>query len=461
MKDLNKFIKSTGVFLIGNVLSKTIVFFMLPLYTKYLSPSDFGVYDLHIAYITFLSSILFLDIWDGIMRFMFDYSATKDKMKPIIAGSLIFFVSTILYSIAVFLLGNIMGIEFKGLLFLYGLLMNASNMMGYIARGYGENVIFALGGIVNTIATVFCNIVFIAVFHKGYEYLYVSSCIGLILNTTLIGYKIKYLSILKSKKLEFQLLKSMIIYAAPLSVNSMAYWFLTSYNKVVINNQLTSFENGLYAVANKFSSMINIFTQCFQMAWQELTFSKAGIDQYEKSKFYTKAINEYIQFLYLGMILVIPAIYIVFPYMIDPQYEKARILIPLALLATFLSCISSFIASICSTIKKNKYLFTTTIMGSIINIIIINLCINIIGVQAASFSLSIGFLIVVIRRLQLIKKFIDIKLSMKKFIGLSLLFSISCTIFIYGNIVLNIVSFICILCFISYIYLDKIKNIIK
>ena len=37
-----KFIQTSGIFLVGNVLSKAIVFFLLPLYTAYIAPADYG-----------------------------------------------------------------------------------------------------------------------------------------------------------------------------------------------------------------------------------------------------------------------------------------------------------------------------------------------------------------------------------------------------------------------------------
>ena len=124
MKDSIRYIKTTGIYLIGNVLTKVISFFLLPIYTRYLPPADYGTYDLNIAYITFLSSILFLDIWGGIMRFMFDYKKAEEKAYAVKAGMVIFSCSTLIYAIAVIILGNLLGIDYKFWLFMYGLLTN-------------------------------------------------------------------------------------------------------------------------------------------------------------------------------------------------------------------------------------------------------------------------------------------------------------------------------------------------
>lgn len=460
MRDLIKFIKSTGIYLVGSVLTKIISFIMIPIYTEYLSPADFGTYDLNMAYITFLSSVLFLDIWGGIMRFMFDYEERESRTKPVYAGMVIFGISTIIYTIAVFVLGNIFGIEYKFLLFLFGLLANLQQVVGHVARGYGKNFIFAVGGLAGSFITIICNIIFIAVFKKGYEFLYVSSCIGFGINIILIGSNIHIIKKLKKSTFSLKLFREMYIFAAPLCINSIAYWFLTSYNKVVIKNNLSIDENGYYAIANKFSGIMQLFTQCFQLAWQELTFSKAGSSKEEMDKFYTIAVNEYIKFLFVGLIILIPSIKIVFPYMVDNSYMSAADAIPFALLATSLSCISTFLGSICGTIKKSRFIFTTTIFGTIVNMITIHILINPLGVQAASIALFTGYFVIVIRRICLVNKYIKIKIKIKILAFLTILCFVSCYCYFKYSALINAISMILMCCIAVVLYRQKILIII-
>lgn len=460
MKDFMKFIKSTGIFLIGNVLSRMVSFFMLPLYTNFISPSDFGIYDLNLAYMTFISSVLFLDIWGGIMRFMFDYNKLEDKYQAVTAGGIIFAISSILYVFTLILFGYVIELEHILLLIILGLLTNLQNVVGYIARALHKNYIFAFGGIINTVVTACSNILFIAYLRFDYEYLYISSCIGLFVNIIIIAKAINFKDMIRLKYFNAKIFYQMIKFSAPLCVNSVAYWFLTSYNKVVIQRELSSYENGLYAVANKFSALINIFTQCFQMAWQELTFSKANISKEEQNKFYTIAINEYIQFLYLGLILMIPIINIFFPIFIGNSYSGAKSLIPFALVAALLSSVSSFCASICSTFKKNKYIFTTTLVGSICNIILINITIGSLGIQAANISLALGFLAVVVRRIGLLRKFITIKIYYGRYILLTILFLVVLYIYLNMNVFINAIIALLVVCIIICTYLNKVKPVI-
>ena len=456
MKDFIKFLKSTVVYLLGNVLIKMISFFMIPIYTKYINPADYGIYDLHIAYVTFLSSILFLDIWGGIMRFMFDYKSKNDKAKPIVSGSAIFLISTLIYTVLVFIFNMFMDINFIGLLYLYGLFMNLQHLFGYIARGYGKNILYASSGLIGSFVTIVCNIVLLVYLRMGYEALYISSCIGFFINILIIFTGIKSYKFFSVKYFEKKLFKEMYVYALPLCINSVAYWFLTSYNKIVINNSLSSHENGLYAIAAKFGVAVNLFTSCFQMAWQELTFSKSGTSRKELGEFYSTGINEYIKFLGIGVLIMLPAINVFFPYIVNESYHDAINIVPFYLLATISSAISSFLASIFSTIKKTNYIFKTTLAGSIVNIISIYLLIGSLGVQAASISLFIGFTVNVIRRISILRRYIDLKINYRFLLLYSVPLIIIIFVYLNLSVVYNIIIEVIILSVSIYIYRDKI-----
>lgn len=461
MKDLAKFIKVTSIYLIGNVLTKVISFLMLPLYTKYLSPTDYGTYDLNVAYITFLSTILFFDLWDGILRFMFDAKKIEDKKKVVGTGIVICAISTSIYAISVFSLGNLLGIKFKLLLFFFGLFTNLQNIVGYTARGFSKNSIFAVGGVIGSAVQVIFNIVFIAYLRLGYQYMYVAACIGLVVNILLVGHAVKFISIMFDRKsFDKNLLKSMLNFSIPLSINSVAYWFLTSYNKVIIQHTLSIAANGMYAIANKFSMVLQLLTQCFQLAWQELTYSKASMSQDEMGKFYTMATNEYVKFMLLGLTIILPPIKLVFPYFINGNYSDSMYIIPFALLATVFSSISSFLGSIFGTLKKNKYIFTTTIMGSVVNIIVIQFLIVRFGIQGASISLALGFIVVIIRRVLLLNKYIKLKVSYSHIIWI-VIYGLTCMFYFYTGVIGNIlIEFLLIFIFL-FTYRKKIRSFIS
>ena len=446
-----KFIKSTGIYLLGNVLSKAASFLLLPLYTNYLSPNDYGVYDLSIAYNSFLISILFLDIWDGTMRFMFDYK-DYDKNKPITIGFIMFMISSILYGVVLLILGHFLGLKYLELLFLVGITSNFQQVVGYIARGLGKNYAFVLYGLVGSVTTLVTNIVLLTVFNFDYRALYISTIVGMALNILGLSYSIDLKSRISKVFFSSALFREMVRYSLPLCVNSAAWWFLTGFNRVIISERLSAADNGMYAVATKFSSMLMLVTTGFQMAWQEFSYSLIEISDEEKDTLYSRAINEYSKFLYLGLMAILPVIKIIFPYFIGNEYSSAISLVPIVLYATFFSSIAAFLASIINVLKKNQFIFFSTLSSAIVNVVVLLALLDIIGIQAATISLCCGYFVNFIIRTRLVKKFVGLRINYLQFTVFTLLFFLVVYVYICGSIQLNLLMFIgvMVLFFVSY-----------
>ena len=85
------FAKSSVLYFFGNILSKLITFFLLPIYTSYISPEDLGYYDVSTTYLNLIVTFLFIDIYVAIMRFVFDEKHGSESNKPIFNGIIHYF----------------------------------------------------------------------------------------------------------------------------------------------------------------------------------------------------------------------------------------------------------------------------------------------------------------------------------------------------------------------------------
>lgn len=459
MKDLWKFIKSSGIYFVGTVLTKLISFLLLPLYTAYISPADYGVYDLYNAYISFLCSVLFLDIWAGIMRFMYDYTG-EEKKKPISCGLSIFSISSMLYTVILIGVFAVFHIEYPLLLFAYGILMNLQTLVGYIARGYGKNVLYTAAGLIGSIVTIVFNIILLVNFKMDYSALFIASCIGYIVNIAIVVFGVKVPHVFSLKNFDKQLFREMLRFSLPLCLNSVAYWFLTSYNRVAISAVLGTEANGYYAIAGRFGSMITLFTTCFQMAWQELAFSKSAKDN-NNDNFYSVAINSYIKSMGCGLVLMIPVIYIIYPFMINDSYNGGKELIPLYLMGTILSTISSFLGNTFSAIKKNNLLFVTMLVGSVANVASVHLLLPVIGIQASNVALMLGFALITITRIVLLKKEMKLDIEYSSVILLLITFMLVSVCYLNFGILYNFIALLIAGVLTLYLFRDIIKELLQ
>lgn len=458
MNEVKKITKSTIIYLFGSVLSKLVAFFMLKVYTSYISPTNFGKYDVSLTYATLVSSIVFLDIWCGIMRFMFDYKDSKDKYSVINSGGIIFLVSSIIYSIAFFILANIVKLDYKVYVYAYGLSLCFQNLFGYIARAFGYNLRFAVSGILATIVNASMNIIFIIGLKMNYKSLYIAFIVGILIQCIVIEQKVRIIPNIKKSRLNWKITKDIFKFSLPLSINSASYWLLTSYGTIVVSQQLGTKYNGYYAVATKFSAMITLISFAFSMAWQEMAFGKANYDN-ETGAFYTKATDLYIKLLFCGYIILIPLIFIIFPYFIASSYVAAKEIIPIYILATVLSIFSIFLGNILTAYKKTTIIFTSTLTACIINITVLYLLIGKIGLAAAPIALFLGYLANCGMRVILIKKIIPYKVYYKKFIYIIPTIIIVATIFHKGILWMNAIILVFSIIITIFIFRKYIKKI--
>ena len=394
MKSIKNFLKSASIFFVGHILSKIMVFFTLPIITFYISPEAYGKYDLSLNIIQLLVTVTFSNIWSAIMRYMFDSSDYTHKAHIVSNGIVAFLTLLSLYSLASCLILPYFSVDYPWLLYLLGIFIGVDNVYGHIVRGYGENRLFALSGIVDTIVSMSLSLVFVMQYKLSYEALYTSALIGILSKLFIIEQGLRVLKQVKFAHIDITIIKHMLVFAVPLSINSAAYWFLTSYNRVLISEQLSFSDNGLLAVAMKIAGPISVIAVCLQMAWQELAFkhSTKAVDE-SNEMFYSDAINLYIKFLTILTSFTIFGLYMLFPIIMSPDYLKAIHLVPWCVLATALMVYSAFLGDIFGALKKTKFLFITLLLSSFVNFAILSCGIKIMGIYAAPIALIVSFFI--------------------------------------------------------------------
>lgn len=411
MSDIKKIAKSTGIYFAGNVLSKLIAFFLVPLYTNYIDSAAFGYYDMAIAIVQFVQSVLFIDIASTILRFMLDVS--EDKNKAIATGLSIFGICLAVYIVVGIFTGVFGKIEYVWFLFAYGAISVMNTVSASICRGNGYSIFYAATGVITTIVYASLNLILIIVVKMGYSSLYIAFIAAQLLQFVLLEIKNKNFRFLSKKYFDKELFYKMLKFALPLSINSVAYWGLASMNRLIISFMLGTGANGYLAIANKFTSVVYLLSTCFQLAWQELAYSKENSLTKNTGEYYSKAFNMLLKIVLIGLALILPAIKIllsVFPSFVGISYSESIELIPLAMAGAIMSVLSAFLGSIFGGIKKTNIIFISTLAGSLVNAgVIVGLLYAGFGVQSANIGFLLGFTVNTLIRTIVLKKYISMK----------------------------------------------------
>ncbi|MCB2295315.1 polysaccharide biosynthesis C-terminal domain-containing protein [Clostridium algoriphilum] len=410
MNAYKKLLKNSGVFAIANLGSKLMSIIMVPFYTYVLSTGQYGTIDMIMATIFLLLPIISLNITDGTLRFAVKSEHSKRKIFSssivvVICGNLVFLL---LYPI----LSNISIIKNYVLIFYIIIFLQSVNaLISQFARGIGEVKIFAFNGVLNTFITLILNIVLLIKLHMGIEGYFMSIVIANFICNIYLIVSIKIWRYFKIKSYSYELVKELLIYSIPLIPNSLMWWIMNVSDRYIVGIFLGVSANGLYAVANKVPTLLNLLNSTFSQAWQ-LSAIEEG-DSENKSKFYTNVFNILSIVMLLGTSIILVVIKPVIITFLGKGFSSSWRYVPFLLLAVVFSSFSAFLGTNYIAMKKTKGVFKTSLVGGVINIVLNFMLIPLIGLNGATLSTMISFFAVWIIRIQDTKEFVNIKLNIK------------------------------------------------
>jgi Polysaccharide biosynthesis protein. len=99
MNEKKRLIKNTGIIAIGNLSTKLVSFFLLPLYTALLSTEEYGTFDYILSIATFCVPFVSVLMDESIFRFLIDCKTEKEKKKVISTSVAVVFVGMICFTI--------------------------------------------------------------------------------------------------------------------------------------------------------------------------------------------------------------------------------------------------------------------------------------------------------------------------------------------------------------------------
>lgn len=410
MERNKKLFSNSIIFTIGNLGSKFISFFMVPLYTYALTTSQFGTVDLIITTVNLFLPIASLSLFDAVFRFAMDKDA--DNSRVLTSG----ICTTLMLSMVVSLLSPLLGllhIKYSG--YFVAILISTAlfTLVQNFARAIGKTLTYAVAGIVNAFTFAALNILFLIYLKTGIVGYLESYLLAILCSLIYVCISLKIWRFISVGSYSFKLTKRMLAYSIPLIPNSLAWWLTNDANRFFILTFVGVAGNGLYAVANKIPTIMNMFFNVFTQAWQI-----SAVDEYESkdnSEYYS-SVFKFLQSLLF--ILVGAFLFIEKPFMkvfVSADYYIAWKYIPLLLIMALFSNMSAFLGTTYLAAKKTTGILVTTILGMGINLLVSFILTPKFGIYGTSFGGMLGFFMVVMMRIKDLKNIIEIKMPWKLF----------------------------------------------
>lgn len=445
MNEKKRLIKNTGMIAIGNISTKLVSFFLLPLYTALLSTSEYGTFDYILSIATFCVPFVSVLMDESIFRFLIDCKKQEEKEKVISTALVIVLIGMVCFTLVGIPVMQGLHYHYTYYATIYILLNVMSGMISAILRGIGRTDQYALFNFLLGSIQVALNVVFIAAFRMGVGGMLMASILTQFFVSTIFIFRIRLWRYFDFRIVNSQMAKDMIVYSLPLIPNQVSWSIINLSDRIVLMNWVGSEATGLYAVSYKFPNLMDTVYGFFYQSWKESSARVMGDDS--QNDFYN-AVYEYLKnFMYalvLGMSAFMP---LIFRIMINKNYYEALFYVPILLLATYFANISGFYGGIFTAYKDTKIMGTTTLTAAILNLTINLLMIHKFGIYAAAIStLVANFLIYLYRRWK-VSKYIELNEDRRETV-----IAIASTIVIFALFYSKNLICIGLSCFISILY---------
>ncbi len=408
----SKFLKDIGIYAIGNIGSKLITFLMVPMYTYFVDTSDFGYYDLCLQVCLLLLPFFTLQLRDGAFRFLLDCDDEEQRRRIVsfVARVLLTTLSISLLIAAV--MAMFTNIQYLG--YVVGLLiaMSLQEVYSQVFRGLGNNKAFVAVGILSALGIGVFSILFVVGLGWGIKGIFLANIVARILALVIVEAKIRLLTRHTRWHINFRGVGfDIVCYTLPLLLGSLCWWLTGCSDRLFISLFLGLDDNGVYAVAIRFTGIIYTLAIIFYQAWQE-----TAILQYnspDRNRFFSRMFNSYIfllAFIFVGYVFMLKVNY---GWLVADEYSKSlNYIFPLGLSAVIYA-IAAFFDMGYQCAKDTLLTLPAVVLAAGVNVILNLVLIKPLGVYGVIVTQLVTYLVLVIYRWHDMKRYFVLKIDQR------------------------------------------------
>ena len=417
------FLKNLSIFTISNFITKLLMFLMLPLYTSILTSKEYGTIDMITTTVNLAMPILTLCITEAIIRFTIEENTNR---KQILLNSLnIAFKGYILLLIAS-IVAWIIGIELKILIIfnIYYLVYTVSSLLTYYLKGLERIKIIGWASVIRVITLILLNCLLLLYLKLSVGGYYVSLIVSDIIVIIIYIYNLKKNKVVGNDEKNTTLKKEMIKYSKNFVLNSISWWINNASDKYILLLFYDLDITGIYSVAYKIPTIIEFVQAIYSQAWQI-----SAIKEYNKKnsvEFFSNMYKIYNIIIIFTVCLILIFLKVISRILFAKEFFIAWKYVPFLLLAILFGALAGFLGSIYAANKDSKMYAKSTAIGAMTNIILNFLLIPSMAAHGAAVATCISYVIVWILRLIFMKKYMVLKINLKKDVTSYLLILVIC-----------------------------------
>ncbi len=367
-------IKNTAYYTIGNFTTKAISFLLLPIYTSYLSPTEYGIVSSMQVLTNILLIFFTIGLEKSIYRLYFDYKSDKNRKDFLGTISISIAAISLLTLSVLFILNSQVEKIYKSIDFYpyysYAILtafLSSFEVVPIITiqvKGQAKRyLVLSLLSLTFRVIPVLWQVVFLKAGAAG---MLKGAAIGSAASLVyIIPITIKQINFC----LNFQILKNTLHYCLPLIPIVISSWVVNMSDRIFIERFFSSYEVGIYSFGYKIGMIVQLLASSIQMAYSPFFYRLANSsDQiFAKNKLYHTNNNTITFLLFINFIIAFLSKDIVYLFF-DNKYHESYKVIPIIILGYFFIQLTSVLSLAFYQAKKTFSIMAINITAAFINI---------------------------------------------------------------------------------------------
>lgn len=406
--------KVSTYYLIGNFFNKGIVFLTIPIFSRILSTTDYGIVTTYNSWIGILTMILGFALHMGIRMSFVDF---KENVEDFLSTIILF---TVLCSIGtipiVILIAEILKINVSITLIVLCLLQA---MATAILQDYSYYLMMQYRYKVRTFLMIMPNLLSVLVSIYAILYIFEKELyLGRIIPTALINCLfgiIIVLIVIKNGRLriEKKYIKYGLAISAPLILHGIALNILSQSDRTMITVLADASQTGIYSLIYNLGMIATVITTSMEGVWTPWFLKKM---EERNITAINKRVVDYVNLMTYAMVSLI----LVAPEMVrilaDKEYWEGIIIIPPIVIANYIIFMYTLYVNVEHFHKKIAFITTNTFVAAIVNIALNFIFIPKFGYVAAAYTTVTAYVVALLLHAFYAKKIDPLVYPLKMFI---------------------------------------------
>lgn len=402
-------IKHGGNYLVASLATSALSFVSIPIYTRILSPLDYGIVSIYTGFVGVLTTIIAFSADRSVSRYFFDQKDEVDFKKFVgttsVLSSLFFLLNSILIFIFADKLSSVLNLNVHIIYLMIP--MSFINIVGLLFEQiYGplkKSKEIAFSSFVKVLLGFIFSVVFIFFFTNNKFY-------GQIIGQIIAGGIIVFIWIRLIRpyflwSFDKSYIKYIFNFSIPLLPYALSGVIIEQFGKISIGSSLGMSEAGFYNLALTVSSIVNIAISVTHQAWNPFYF------EYMNSKEYDQLDDDFINILKFTIVSAFGVACFgneIGLLLAKKEFTGALHLIPIFTVGYIFSQLSFAYIRNFSYTKKTHFMTITILFCGFCNVVFNFFLIPPLGVLGAAFSFVFSYVIMYLLAFFINHKFVKL-----------------------------------------------------